>query len=122
MKKAVELSPRNETYKINLANIYLANAKVDEAIALLQNLSTSLNPDVASFARNSLAQAEAVKEHMNRCANGVRRSGIPKISSLANACQSRWQSQLCLSRCPQPVYSPKEKLPASIVRLPRKRC
>ena len=87
MKKAVELSPRNETYKINLANIYLANAKVDEAIALLQNLSTSLNPDVASFARNSLAQAEAVKEQMKSGARiVVRRSGDSEVpSSPANA-------------------------------------
>jgi len=64
MKEAVELSPRNETYQINLANIYLANLKPDEAIALLQNLSNSANPEVANLARNSLAQAETLKGQM----------------------------------------------------------
>jgi tetratricopeptide (TPR) repeat protein len=62
MKKAVELSPRNEIYQVNLANIYLANRKVDEAIALLQGLSASGNPDVAHHAREALVQAENFKE------------------------------------------------------------
>lgn len=64
MKKAVELSPRNETYQINLANIYMANRKVDDAIALLRRLSSSGNPDVANQASAVLAQAENVKERM----------------------------------------------------------
>jgi tetratricopeptide (TPR) repeat protein len=62
MKKAVELSPRNETYQINLANIYMANRKVDEAIALLRGLAGSGNPEVASHANAALAQAENFKE------------------------------------------------------------
>jgi tetratricopeptide (TPR) repeat protein len=62
MKKAVELSPRNETYQINLANIYLANHKVNEAIALLRGLAGSGNPQVASQANAVLAQAESFKE------------------------------------------------------------
>jgi tetratricopeptide (TPR) repeat protein len=62
MKKAVELSPRNETYQINLANIYMANRKVDEAIALLQVLVSSGNPSVASRANAELVQAENFKE------------------------------------------------------------
>jgi len=62
MKKAVELSPRNETYQINLANIYMANRKVNEAIALLRGLAGSGNPQVASQANGALAQAESFKE------------------------------------------------------------
>jgi len=62
MKKAVELSPRNETYQINLANIYMANRKVNEAIALLRGLAGSGNPQVASQANAVLAQAESFKE------------------------------------------------------------
>lgn len=62
MKKAVELSPRNETYQINLANIYMANRKVDEAIALLRGLAGSGDPGVASHANAALAQAENFKE------------------------------------------------------------
>jgi len=62
MKKAVELSPRNEMYQINLANIYMANRKVDEAIALLRGLAGSGNPEVATHANAALAQAENFKE------------------------------------------------------------
>jgi Flp pilus assembly protein TadD len=62
MEKAVELSPRNEIYQINLANIYMANRKVDEAIALLRALAGSGNPEVATPASAALAQAENFKE------------------------------------------------------------
>jgi tetratricopeptide (TPR) repeat protein len=61
MKKAVELSPRNEIYQVNLANIYMANRKVDEAIALLRVLASSANPQVSSHANAALAQAENFK-------------------------------------------------------------
>jgi tetratricopeptide (TPR) repeat protein len=62
MKKAVKLSPRNEAYQFNLANIYLANRKVDEAITLLRSLASSGNPEVAGHASAALARAEAFKE------------------------------------------------------------
>jgi tetratricopeptide (TPR) repeat protein len=62
MKKAVELSPRNESYQINLANLYLANRKVDEAIVLFQRLASSGDPTIAASARAALAQAESVRE------------------------------------------------------------
>jgi tetratricopeptide (TPR) repeat protein len=62
MKKAVELSPRNETYQINLANMYMVNRKVDEAIALLRGLAGSGNHEVVSRANAALVQAENLKK------------------------------------------------------------
>ncbi len=62
MKKAVELSPRNEMYQVNLANIYMANRKVGEAIALLRALAGSGNPEVGNRAAATLAQAESFQE------------------------------------------------------------
>jgi tetratricopeptide (TPR) repeat protein len=62
MQKAVELSPRNESYQINLANIYMTDRKVDDAIALLRSLANSESPGIADQARASLAQAEDFKE------------------------------------------------------------
>jgi cytochrome c-type biogenesis protein CcmH/NrfG len=62
MQKALELSPRNEMYQINLANIYMANRKVDAAIVLLRGLAGSGNSGVADRARATLAQAEDFKE------------------------------------------------------------
>lgn len=62
MKKAIELSPRNEAYQINLANMYMANRKVDDAITLLSGLALSRNAEVASHANAALAQAQDFKE------------------------------------------------------------
>ena len=89
MRKAVELSPRNEMYQFNLANIYLANRKADEAIALLRVLSGSGNAEVASRAREGLAQAEKFKEMANslgtqieiRAATARDKTGIPEKTS-----------------------------------------
>lgn len=61
MKKAVELAPGNEVYQFNLANIYLANRKLDEAIALFRSLAGSGSAEVATRASTALAQAEDFK-------------------------------------------------------------
>ncbi|HKM48979.1 MAG TPA: tetratricopeptide repeat protein [Terriglobales bacterium] len=89
MRKAVELSPRNEMYQLNLANIYLANRKADEAIALLRALSGSANAQVASRAREGLEQAEKFKEMSNalgmqveiRAATARDKTGNPEKTS-----------------------------------------
>lgn len=73
MKKAVKLSPRDEWYQFNLANIYMANRQVDEAIALLRSLVSSGDPELASHASAALAQAEDFREHA--------RSFWPRIES-----------------------------------------
>jgi tetratricopeptide (TPR) repeat protein len=61
MKKAIELSPRDEHYQFNLANIYMMNHKMDEAIAILRNLVGSGDREVAVRASQTLAQAENFK-------------------------------------------------------------
>jgi Flp pilus assembly protein TadD len=61
LKKAIELSPRDEHYQFNLANIYMANHRVDEAIAILRNLARSADQEVAMRANQALGQAEKFK-------------------------------------------------------------
>jgi tetratricopeptide (TPR) repeat protein len=58
MQKALAISPRNETYLFNMANLYLTNRQSEQAIALLQSLRSSSNREVASHAAAALAQAE----------------------------------------------------------------
>ena len=58
MRKALAISPRNETYLFNLANLYMTNRQPEQAIALLQSLRTSRNPEVASRAAAALDQAQ----------------------------------------------------------------
>ena len=61
MQKAVALSPRNENYQFNLAQMYLNNQEHDPAISILQALTRSANPEVAARAGESLAQAREFK-------------------------------------------------------------
>src|SRR6202158_5602147 len=51
MQRAVSLSPRNENYQFNLAQMYMNNRQVDPAIAILQTLTRSSSPEVAARAR-----------------------------------------------------------------------
>jgi Tfp pilus assembly protein PilF len=64
MQKAVELSPRNEGYQFNLANLYLVNRQPDQAITILSSLHVTDNPMLASQVSAMLAQAREFKEAM----------------------------------------------------------
>jgi Flp pilus assembly protein TadD len=64
MGKAVVLNPGNEQYRFNLAQLYLANQKVDPALAILEQLKNSSNPGVSAKASQSLTQAQAFKQTM----------------------------------------------------------
>jgi tetratricopeptide (TPR) repeat protein len=48
MRKAIAIDPRNENYRFNLANIYLAKSEPDKALAILQSLQQTLNPEMAA--------------------------------------------------------------------------
>jgi tetratricopeptide (TPR) repeat protein len=62
MKKAIELSPRNENYLFNLANVYMMNRKVNDGIAIFRYLSGSSNQAMAVRANQALEQAMSFKE------------------------------------------------------------
>jgi tetratricopeptide (TPR) repeat protein len=64
MRKAIAISPRNESYLFNLANIYLANRQADQAIAVLRSLQVTDNPLLASQVTTLLAQAQQFKAMM----------------------------------------------------------
>jgi tetratricopeptide (TPR) repeat protein len=66
LNKALELSPRNENYTLNLASAYVAAGRMDTAIGILRNLANSMNPDIAERAREGLEQATQVKEQTGR--------------------------------------------------------
>lgn len=62
MRKALAISPRNESYLYNLANLYLANRQPDQAIALLESLRSTDDPALASQVGAALAQAQQFKQ------------------------------------------------------------
>jgi tetratricopeptide (TPR) repeat protein len=115
MQKAVELSPRNESYQINLANIYMTNHKVDEAIALLRSLVNSETPGVANQASAGLAQAEDFKERsksfqmriVNRSPQEVEAAGNSGSGSVS---AGKVEAKIEMEEAPLPVRFIKGKL------------
>jgi tetratricopeptide (TPR) repeat protein len=62
MQKALAISPRNETYLFNLANLYLINRQPDQAIAVLQSLRGTNSPTLAAEVAGALAQAQQFRQ------------------------------------------------------------
>jgi tetratricopeptide (TPR) repeat protein len=62
MQKAVAISPRNEEYRFNLANLYLANRQPDQAIAVLQSLKGASDPAVTARVSAALAQVQQLQQ------------------------------------------------------------
>jgi tetratricopeptide (TPR) repeat protein len=61
MRKAIAISPRNESYLFNLANLYQANRQPDEAITVLQSLQGSSDPQIAARSAGMLEQVQKFK-------------------------------------------------------------
>jgi Flp pilus assembly protein TadD len=99
MRKALAISPRNETYAFNLANLYLTNQQPDQAIALLQSLQASSNPEVASHAAAALAQAQQFQE-MVREGAAVYRPG--KVVQRETSSESADQAESATAMSPTP--------------------
>jgi tetratricopeptide (TPR) repeat protein len=63
IKVAIQLSPRNEQYVLNLAQIDLAGKKWDDATPLLERLKDSSNPHIAQTARKNLEDLPTLKKY-----------------------------------------------------------
>src|SRR3984893_9251986 len=63
IRLAIQLSPRNEQYLLNLAQIDLAGKKGDDATPLLDRLKSSLNPQIAQTARKNLEDLPTLKKY-----------------------------------------------------------
>jgi hypothetical protein len=55
-RAAMQLSPRNQEYVIHLAEIYIADKKWQAALAVLERLKSSGNPQIAAAAKERLEQ------------------------------------------------------------------
>ena len=79
-RAAIALSPRNQLYVYHLAQIYVSSKKWEAAGALLDRLKSSGDPQVASLARDLLAQAGSERKY-----------GIPMNSTAAS--QPKYEAQ-----------------------------
>lgn len=76
MQKAVSLSPRNEMYVFNLAQMYLSNRQPDRAIELLANLQNARELLMAMRATAMIAQAQEMKSAIASGENVVVNSAV----------------------------------------------
>ncbi|HVR22766.1 MAG TPA: tetratricopeptide repeat protein, partial [Candidatus Polarisedimenticolia bacterium] len=88
MRKALAISPRNESYLYNLANLYLANRQPDQAIALLESLRGTDNPALASQVGVALGQAQQFKQMLQAGASGPP-AGVVLVRKEASAVNSK---------------------------------
>jgi Flp pilus assembly protein TadD len=63
IRVAIQLSPRNQQYLLNLAQIDLAGKKWDDATTLLEGLKNSANPQIAQSARKNLEDLPTLKKY-----------------------------------------------------------
>ena len=63
MRAAIQLSPRNQGYLLNMAQIYMAAKKWDAATALLERLKASPDPQIARAARKNLEDLPTLKKY-----------------------------------------------------------
>lgn len=75
-RAAIRLSPRNENYNLHLAQIYVTSKNWNAAGALLDRLKSSDDAEIASQARDLLAQSGAERKY-GIATNGV--SAQPKF-------------------------------------------
>ena len=61
-EKAVELSPRNDQWAMNLASMYASEKRYDDAMKLCERLTASDNPAIAAQARSMLNGLTQYKE------------------------------------------------------------
>jgi Flp pilus assembly protein TadD len=78
IQKAVALSPRNEMYRLNLAQMYLGTRKVDEAIAVLKALQKSSNPLIVQRAGDALGQAQRFQADMKETSSYTAAHALPQ--------------------------------------------
>jgi Flp pilus assembly protein TadD len=84
MKRAVALSPRDDSFRLTLAQIMIMTNQVGDAKALLAVLQSSPEPRVATQATQMMANADVVAEQRKRWSE-------QGISSYKDVTDPRWQ-------------------------------
>jgi tetratricopeptide (TPR) repeat protein len=69
MKKAIELSPRNEQYQFNLSQMYLTTGEVESATTILRALSDSPDPAMVEKTRQAIEQVNKMQAVLHAMSN-----------------------------------------------------
>ena len=114
-QKAIALNPGNETYRFNLARMYLANKKVDECVAVLHGLEKAQDEQLAGRVEDLLARIKAAQEAMARALMPLRPPGSVDLSDDAD--DSADDAVNAQSAGPEPEMEPSTKaVPVKVIR------
>lgn len=83
MRKAITIDPRNENYRFNMANIYLSNRQPEKAMAILQSLQNSPDPQLASQAARAMESIRQFQQLSRSNATLIHReeAGNPAVAA-----------------------------------------
>jgi hypothetical protein len=112
MRATIQLAPRNQTYLLDMAQIYMAGRSWDAATALLERLKTSSDPEIAKSATEQLEGLPMLKKYgvlpqaqTNPQAGGpMSASASPPSSS--SAASSTPSSSTAKTTAPRPTTQP----------------
>ncbi len=82
MRATIQLAPRNQTYLLNMAQIYMAGKNWDAATALLERLKTSSDPQIAKSATEQLEGLPMLKKYgvLPQAGTSAQPGGIATVS------------------------------------------
>jgi len=63
IRMAIQLAPRRQSYVLDMANIYIAEKKWDDAQATLERLKSGSNPQLVAAARKKLDELPFIKKY-----------------------------------------------------------
>jgi len=118
MRAAIQLSPRNQGYLLNMAQIYMAGKKWDAATALLDRLKASQDPQIAHAARKNLEDLPTLKKYglmpqqtvsaakAESSPSAVTKPGAPSKSAPANKDAQEEEDESATEKQTVPVQPP----------------
>lgn len=104
MRKAITIDPRNESYRFNIASIYLSNRQLDKAMAILQSLQNSTNPQLASQVASAMESIRQFQQFNRSDAALVQRKEVGNPTVAADSSQLVTPSTRPSSKWGPPIF------------------
>lgn len=110
MRTAMQLSPRNQQYMLNMALIYMAAKRWDAASAMLERLKRSPNPQIAQAAEKNLADLPTLEKYGMRPQQTVEKAAPPPPAQPTPAKPGAAEPETTSEEQPKPPAEPQPDL------------
>lgn len=105
LQKAIAIDPRNENYRFNMATIYLSNRQPERAMAILQSLQNSKNPQLVSQVASAMESVRQFQQfsrpnvtlvHRGEAENPTVDAESPQPAAPSTGLSSKWGAPIFL--------------------------